>query len=75
VLPLLQVVNTIDRSFFIKNIQSGYKLRQERHADKGNEPVEIAADIYKLIMGSHQVVHNRGKALAYLTGKRKQPPS
>ena len=70
----LQIVNTLDSKFFIDNIREGYRLRQERRADKGNEAVEVAPNILRIIQGSHQVVHNRGKALAYLTGKRKERP-
>ena len=36
--------------------------------------MEVAPNILRIIQSSHQVVHNRGKALAYLTGKRKERP-
>jgi len=67
-------VNTIDSNFFLENIRAGYQQRQERNADKGKEPVEIVSHIYDIIKNSHQILHNRGKALAYLTNKRKEGP-
>ena len=67
-------MNTLDPVFFTQNIRSGYEQRLERHANKGQEAVEIDVNIYELIRDSHQVVHNRGKALSYLAGKRKEGP-
>jgi hypothetical protein len=69
------VVNTLDSSFFVENIRTGYQLRKEHQADRGKEPVEIAAHIYEIIKNSNQIVHNRGKALAYLSGKSREGPS
>jgi hypothetical protein len=68
-------VNTIDTSFFLENIHAGYQQRKERQADRGKEPVEIVSHIYEIIKNSSQVVHNRGKALAYLTNKRREGPA
>ena len=67
-------MNTLDPVFFSQNIRSGYEQRLERHANKGQEAVEIDVGIFELIRDSHQVVHNRGKALSYLAGKRKEGP-
>ena len=34
----------------------------------------MVAFIHDLIKSSHQIVHNRGKALAYLSGKNREGP-
>jgi len=68
-------VNTIDSNFFLENIRAGYQQRHERHADRGKEQVEIVSHIYDIIKNSNQIVHNRGKALSYLTNKRKDGPN
>jgi hypothetical protein len=72
------VINTIDPQFFIANIRNGYDERKARHADKSDKPITMAQEMYNLIMNSNQIVHNRGRALAYLGNaekKRKQPGS
>ena len=60
------MINTIDPHFFIENIKSGYEMRKNRHADKSDQPIEMSTEMYQLIMNSNQIVHNRGRALAYL---------
>lgn len=68
----------MDESFFIDNIREAYKLRKERHADRNSSKMEMDASLYHLLMGSNQIVHNRGKALSYLGGgdrKRRHPYS
>jgi hypothetical protein len=67
-------VNTVDPDFFEKNIKAGYQQRKERHFDKGDEPLVMVQHIYDLIRDSHQIVHNKGKALSYLSNKRKDNP-
>lgn len=42
-----------------------------------DKPITMAQEMYNLIMGSNQIVHNRGRALAYLGNgdkKRKERP-
>lgn len=70
-------MNTIDHDFFAENIRFGYEQRKVRHFDKNEQPIEMDQFLYDLIKGSNQIVHNRGKALSYLTGdrKRKEPGS
>ncbi len=29
-------------------------------------------EMYRILMGSNQIIHNRGRALAYLTGSKKR---
>ena len=44
--------------------------------DKTETRMEMEAGLYNLIMGSNQIVYNRGRALAYLGGadkKRNRP--
>ena len=67
-------MNTVDPAFFSENIRWGYEQRKQRHFDKGEEPVPMVGFIHELIKGSNQIVHNRGKAMAYLSGKRKEGP-
>jgi len=59
-------VNTIDNDFFPENIRFAYFQRKERHEDKGNEKLQLNAELFLLIQGSNQIVHNRGRALAYM---------
>lgn len=65
-------MNTIAPDYFITNIRDGYRLRKERHADKDMVEFEVDQSMYQLLMGSNQVVHNRGRALAYLSGGLKK---
>lgn len=67
-------MNTLDTDFFIENIRAGYEQRKARRFDKGEEPIEIIPLIHELIKNSNQIVHNRGKALSYLSNKRKDNP-
>lgn len=39
---LLQIVNTIDPTFFMENIRSGYEQRKHRHADKHDSKIEMS---------------------------------
>lgn len=66
------MINTIDEDFFISNIREGYRLRKERHADKDHGTIAMDVEMYRILMGSNQIVHNRGRALAYLTGSKKR---
>ena len=59
-------MNTLDPEYFPENIRDGYRQRKERHEDRGNEKLEINAELFQLIQGSNQIIHNRGRALAYL---------
>jgi len=52
----------------MENIQEAYRLRKIRHSDKNEAKMEMDLDLYNLLMGSNQIVHNRGRALAYLGG-------
>jgi hypothetical protein len=65
-------VNTCDPTYFPENIKEAFRLRKINHADKSNSKLEVDADLYHLIMGSNQIVHNRGRALAYLGGDKKR---
>lgn len=65
-------MNTIDPGYFIENIKEGYRQRKERHSDKGMASLEVDQGMYALLMGSNQVIHNRGRALAYLSGLKKR---
>jgi hypothetical protein len=68
-------VNTVDPAFFEKNIKAGYQQRKERHFDKDEQPLKMVPYIYELIKNSNQIVHNKGKALSYLSNKRKEGPA
>lgn len=65
-------MNTIDPEYFIANIKEGYRLRKERHSDKGMASLEVDQGMYALLMGSNQIIQNRGRALAYLSGLKKR---
>ena len=65
-------MNTIDPSFFPENIRAGYVQRKIRHVDKTETKMQMDAGLFELIMGSNQIVHNRGRALAYLGGADKK---
>lgn len=65
-------MNTIDPSFFPENIRAGYEQRKIRHVDKTETKMQMDAGLFELIMGSNQIVHNRGRALAYLGGADKK---
>ena len=67
-------MSTVDPDFFQKNIKAGYQQRKERHFDKDEEPLQMVPYIYDLIRNSNQIVHNKGKALSYLSNKRKDNP-
>lgn len=72
----LQIINTVDPTFFPTNIHFGYQQRKDRHADKTNQKTIFQNEVFELVMGSNQVVHNRGRALAYLGNadkKRRRP--
>ena len=43
-----------------------------RHADKGESKLTIDREMYALLMGSNQIVHNRGRALAYMGNAEKK---
>ena len=68
-------MNTVDPAFFEKNIKAGYQQRKERHFDKDEQPLKMVPYIYELIKNSNQIVHNKGKALSYLSNKRKEGPA
>lgn len=71
------MINSIDQRFFIENIRNGYDERKARHDNMGDKPITMAVEMYNLIMGSSQIVHNRGRALAYIGNgdkKRKERP-
>ena len=59
-------MNTLDPEFFPANIKDAYRQRKERHEDKGNEKLQMNAELFDLIQGSNQILHNRGGALAYM---------
>jgi hypothetical protein len=65
-------VNTIDPTYFPENIKEAYRLRKIHHADKSDSKLEIEADLFKLLMSSNQIIHNRGRALAYMGGADKK---
>jgi len=72
------VINTIDVRFFIENIRHGYDERKSRHDNMSDKPITMAQEMYNLVMNSNQIVHNRGRALAYLGNahkKRKEVPT
>jgi len=54
------------------NIKNGYDERKARHVDKSDKPITMAQEMYNLIMSSNQIVHNRGRALAYLGNGHKK---
>ena len=47
-------------------------MRKIRHSDKNETKMEMDLDLYNLLMGSNQIVHNRGRALAYLGGAERK---
>lgn len=47
-------------------------MRKERHADKDMVEFEVEQNMYQLLMGSNQIIHNRGRALAYISGMKKR---
>jgi hypothetical protein len=47
-------------------------MRKERHSDKGMASLEVDQGMYALLMSSNQIIHNRGRALAYLSGMKKR---
>lgn len=65
-------MNTVEPAFFHENILYGYEQRKNRHADKNDSKMEMTTEIYHLLMSSNQIVHNRGRALAYLGGGDKK---
>jgi hypothetical protein len=65
-------VNTLDPDFFITNINAGYEQRKLRKSDQESQVFEIDAGIYNIIMNSHQIVNNRGKALSYLCADKEK---
>jgi hypothetical protein len=65
-------VNTIDHTYFPENIKEAYRLRKIHHADKSDSKLEIEAHLFRLLMGSNQIIHNRGRALAYMGGGDKK---
>ena len=65
-------MNTLDPSYFIENIKSGYEQRKIRHSDRNEQKMEMDQSLYNLLMGSNQIVHNRGRALAYLGNAEKK---
>jgi hypothetical protein len=71
-LCFVQIINTIEEGFFITNIKAGYEKRKIRQADKGESKLSIDKDIYALLMGSNQIVHNKGRALAYMGNSEKK---
>ena len=68
----VKIVNTLDPNYFIENIRSGYEQRKIRHSDRNEQKMEMDESLYNLLMGSNQIVHNRGRALAYLGNAEKK---
>ena len=46
-------MNTLDPEFFPANIKDAYRQRKERHEDKGNEKMQMNAELFDLIQGSN----------------------
>ena len=67
-------MNAVDPAFFQETIRAGYQQRKERHFDKDEQPLEMVEFFYDLIKSSNQIVHNRGKALSYLSNRRDDRP-
>ena len=65
-------MNTLDPDFFEMNIAEGYRQRKERHTEKDNAEISMDLGLYQLLMSSNQIIHNRGRALAYLCGSKKR---
>ena len=65
-------MNTLDPSYFIEKIRSGYEQRKIRNSDRNEQKMEMDQSLYNLLMGSNQIVHNRGRALAYLGNAEKK---
>ena len=64
-------MNTLDPQYFEENIRAAYELRKIRHMDKNDGQLEMDYEIYNLLKGSNQIVHNRGKALSYMNEKKR----
>jgi hypothetical protein len=47
-------------------------MRKTRHFEKNNQPITMAQEMYNLVMNSNQIVHNRGRALAFLGNSYKK---
>ena len=65
-------MNSLDPNFFIDNIRDGYRQRKDRADERGNAKMMMDASLFALISGSNQVVHNRGRALAYMNNADKK---
>ena len=64
---LFNIVNTVDESFFMKNIANAYKMRKEHEMTKRNNKFEISAFMYNIITSSNSMtVHDKGRALSML---------
>ena len=49
----LQIVNSVDPTFFQENISNGYKQRKEHDAEKRARKFEVTKLMYDLIKGSN----------------------
>lgn len=48
------------------------RQRKDRHADKGEQQLEIVKEIYDIVTSADVIVHNRGKALSYLNSQKRK---